>query len=171
MQSLDVISFNLWQALISLCNLLILFFILKRFLYKPVRRVIAERDSAVKKMYSDAEAAESIAEKNRLSWEDKLQAAESEREEILSRASRRANDIGEQIISKAKNDADIIVKNAKNDAAQEYQKAQDEIKKEIIAVSTMLTEKLLCREINTNDHYALIDKVISKMGDENDGNL
>ncbi len=33
MQSLDVISVNLWQILISLCNLLILYLILKQFLY------------------------------------------------------------------------------------------------------------------------------------------
>ena len=42
MPSLDVISINLWQILISLCNLLILFLILKKFLYKPVRRVMQE---------------------------------------------------------------------------------------------------------------------------------
>ena len=40
MQSLDVISINLWQMLISLCNLVILYAILKKFLYKPVRKAL-----------------------------------------------------------------------------------------------------------------------------------
>ena len=43
MPTLDVISVNIWSILISLCNLLILFFIIKKFLYKPVRKMLAER--------------------------------------------------------------------------------------------------------------------------------
>lgn len=43
MQSLEVFSLNLWQMLISLCNLIILFLILKKFLYKPVRRALEEQ--------------------------------------------------------------------------------------------------------------------------------
>ena len=45
MQSLEVISFNLWQMLISLANLVILFWILKRFLFKPVKKVLAQRQA------------------------------------------------------------------------------------------------------------------------------
>ena len=43
MQSLDIISINIWQILISLCNLVLLFLILKKFLYKPVHNVLAQR--------------------------------------------------------------------------------------------------------------------------------
>ena len=43
MQSLDVISVNIWQILISLCNLVILFLILKKFLFKPVQKVTQTR--------------------------------------------------------------------------------------------------------------------------------
>ena len=45
MPTLDVISVNIWSILISLCNLLILFFIIKKFLYKPVRKMLAERQA------------------------------------------------------------------------------------------------------------------------------
>ena len=40
MQSLEVISVNIWHILISLCNLLILFLIVKRFLFKPVKKAL-----------------------------------------------------------------------------------------------------------------------------------
>ena len=46
-QSLDVISVNFWQILISLANLTILFLILKKFLYKPVTKVLTDRQNAV----------------------------------------------------------------------------------------------------------------------------
>ena len=35
-QSLDIISVNIWQILISLANLLIIYRILSKFLFKPV---------------------------------------------------------------------------------------------------------------------------------------
>ena len=47
-------------------------------------------------------------------------------------------------------------------------KAQAEIKKEIVDVSAVLTEKMLGREINTEDHHAIINTVISEIGEAND---
>lgn len=65
MQSLDVISINIWHIVISLCNLLIIFLLLKKFLYAPVRKVVSERQKAIDDQLADAarEKAEA-AEKN-----------------------------------------------------------------------------------------------------------
>ena len=46
-QSLDVISVNLWDILISLANLLILFILVKKFLFKPVKKVLEKRQSEI----------------------------------------------------------------------------------------------------------------------------
>ena len=59
-QTLEVISINIWQIVVSLCNLIILFFVLKKFLYKPVKKVLAERSAAVEKEYSDARNASGV---------------------------------------------------------------------------------------------------------------
>ena len=61
MQFLDVISVNLWQILISLANLLIIFWVFKRFLFKPVQKVLNARQEQVDKIYSDAEQDRSAA--------------------------------------------------------------------------------------------------------------
>ena len=50
----------------------------------------------------------------------------------------------------------------------EKKKAEDEIKEQIVDVSSALTEKLIEREINTEDHRRLIDSFISEMGELND---
>ena len=77
-QTLEVISINIWQIVVSLCNLIILFFVLKKFLYKPVKKVLAERSAAVEKEYSDARNASGIAEESRMKWENKLRDADAE---------------------------------------------------------------------------------------------
>ena len=60
-QPLEVISVNLWQILISLCNLLLLFLIIKRFLYKPVKKVLAQRQAALQEQYDAAASAQTDA--------------------------------------------------------------------------------------------------------------
>ena len=45
MQNLDIISINIWQVVISLANLVILFLILKKFLFEPVKKIKAQREN------------------------------------------------------------------------------------------------------------------------------
>ena len=54
MQSLDVISVNLWQILISLCNLVIIFLVVKHFLYQPVRKMLKKRQETLDGEYAAA---------------------------------------------------------------------------------------------------------------------
>ncbi len=168
MQSLDVISVNLWQILISLANLLILFFVLKKFLFKPVKRVMAEREGELAARYTAAEEAEAQAEQARRSWDAKMQSADEEADAILKRATENAEARGEAIISEAKRRASGIVAEAENEALLTRRAALDGIKREIVEVSGALTEKMLDREINTEDHRALIDSFIEGIGDDNE---
>ena len=170
MQNLDVISVNLWQILISLANLLILFLIIKKFLYKPVKNVMAKRQSEIDERYSAADSAEQEAKSNKALWEEKLQNAQSESDAIISSATESAKFREEKIISEANEKAEGIIRRAKNEADLEMKKASDGIKREIVEVSSALTEKMIGREINADDHRTLIDSFIEKIGDENDGN-
>lgn len=170
MQSLEVISINLWQILISLCNLLLLFLILKHFLFKPVKRVLAERQAALDKQYADADTAKNSAEESRQEWEKKLQNAQAEADNLIKKATTAADRRSDQIVSDAKEKADVIVRQAEVQAELEHKKAEAGIKKEIVDISAVLTEKMLGREIRTEDHRAIIDSFIEKIGEDYDGN-
>ena len=54
MNNLDVISLNIWQIIISLLNLVILFFLFRKFLFEPVKKVIAKREAEVNAHYDNA---------------------------------------------------------------------------------------------------------------------
>ena len=169
MQSLEVISLNIWQVLISLCNLLILFLILKKFLFKPVTKVLKQRQDALDEQYKKADFALSDANKAKDEWEQKMTTAESTAEQIISNATATAKTASEKILADAKNDAEGIVRRAKENAELEKQKATDDIKREIVDVSYALSEQLLGREINKDDHKQLIDSFIENIGEANDG--
>ncbi len=168
MQSLDVISVNLWQILISLINLTLLFLIIKRFLFKPVSKVLAQRQKELDDRYAAANEAETVANESRAAWEEKLSVAEEKASAILQEATDTAKARGEKLVAEAKETASGILRNAQSEAELERRKAADGIKREIVEVSGALAEKMLEREINTDDHRALIDSFIEEMGDGND---
>lgn len=169
-QSLDVISVNLWQILVSLINLVILFLLVKKFLYKPTQRMLAKRQSTIDGEYSAAQEAKDKALADQAAYEEKLKNAKQEADDIIKSAVDVANERQQEIVDEAKVKAQGIVRQAQSDAELEMKKAEHGIKKEIVDVSALLTEKMLEREINADDHKGLIDSFIDGMGDENGAN-
>ena len=109
MQSLEVISVNIWQIIISLCNLVILFLLLKKFLYKPVREMLAKRKALIDGVYADADKAKSEALESKAEYEKRLAGAHAEAENIRQNAVLEANRRGDKLLAEAKDKADGIV--------------------------------------------------------------
>ena len=165
---MDVISVNLWQILISLANLVLLFLIVKRFLFKPVKRILAERRREIDGQYDAAAQAQAEADSNRREWEAAMSTARSQADGILQTATEQAKFRGEAMIDEARQKADGIIRMAQTEAQLERKKAEQDIKREIVELSGALTEKMLAREINANDHQALIDSFLDELGDANE---
>ena len=168
MQTLDIISVNLWQILISLANLVIIFLLLKKFFYQPVKNMLEKRQAEIDQRYSDAEMAQKCADENKAAWDEKMKIASSEANSILKIATATAEKRAEAIVSEAKEKAEGIVRRAETEAELELKKAADEVKREIVEVSGALTEKMLEREINSEDHRKLIDSFLENIGEKND---
>ncbi|MBQ8684122.1 MAG: F0F1 ATP synthase subunit B [Clostridia bacterium] len=168
MQTLEIISVNLWQILISLANLLLIFLILKKFLFKPVQKVMNQRQAEVDKQYADAEQAAADARQDKAAWAEKLAGADDEAAARLKAADATAREHGDRLVADARGRADDIIRQAKNEAALEKAKAEAAMKEEIVQVSTALAEKMLEREIAAADHQQLIDSFLDEIGDAHD---
>lgn len=168
MQSLEVISVNLWQIIISLANLVILFLIIKKFLFKPVKKVLAQRQETLDNLYLEAQQAASDAQENKKAWENKMLGAQSEADAVIKNASVYADLRSGRIIADARDKADGIIRQAETEAELERRRAEQGLRREIADISAALTEKILGREINAQDHRAMIDSFIEEMGDSNE---
>lgn len=166
MQTLEVISVNLWQILISLANLLILFLLFKKFLFGPVNRMLAKRQGEIDARYAAADKAVQAAREDERLWDEKIGTVKAESDDIIRKAQDSAKRQGENIVTKAKEQADSIVRQAEAQAELEMKKAHEDIKNEIADISTALAEKILSREVNADDHRDLIESFIEKIGDK-----
>lgn len=165
---LDVISVNIWQIIISLCNLVILFLILKHFLFKPVNKVLDERQKAIDTDYSDAKAALENAKKTENEWNGKIKAADEKANEIIGSAADAAKIRAEEITAEAKKQADNIVARAKSEMELEKRKSEESLKQQISEVSTAVAGKILSRELSENDQRKLIDSFIDEIGESDE---
>ena len=163
MQFLDVISVNIWAIIASLANLLILTWIIKRFLFKPVKKMVDARRAAIDDDYAQAKAAREAAEETRQKYDEAMAAAKMTGDQIIADANRTAEFRSGEIIAEARERASEIRRQAETDAVLERKKAEDEMKHEIADVSARLTGKLLQREINEEDHRNLIDSFLSDL--------
>ncbi len=168
MPTLDVVSVNIWQILISLANLVIIFLIVKKFLFAPVQRMLAERQAQVDRQYAEADEAKAAAEADRDAWAEKMETAQNEADAIIQKAVQTAQYRQEAMVAEAKDRAEGIVRAAETEAQLEKERARAEIRSEIVDVSTVLAEKLLEREVNADDHRVLVDAFIDTMGDGNE---
>lgn len=169
MQTLDIISVNIWNIVISLCNLLIIFLVVKKFLFKPVQKMLDARREKIDGDYAEAHKAMTEANAARAEYEQKLENAHGIADGIIKDATGNANRRADEIVAEAKQKANVIIKHAEADAQLELKKAEGAIRHEIADVSLTLSEKLLEREINQDDHKQLIDSFIENLGepDEN----
>ena len=80
---LELISLNIWHIIATIANLLILTLILKKFLFKPVQNVLAQRKKEVETLYTGAEEAKAQAESDKKLYSEKLRGAKEEADSII----------------------------------------------------------------------------------------
>jgi F-type H+-transporting ATPase subunit b len=154
-----------WTALFTFCNMMITFAVLKKFLFKPVKKMIDDRQTEIDTMYADADAAKQKAAELEQEYQQHLQSIRDERDTLLREATARAQKREEEIVGEARAEAAALRAAAEADIAQERKKAVNDLKNEIGGIAVDIAGKVVEREINETDHKALIDEFIRNVGD------
>ncbi len=162
---LELISIQWPEIVVTICNLLILAFLVKKFLFKPVQKILAQRQAQVDSLYAEAESAKAAAEKDKAEYAEKRKNADAEAEEILRVAHTRATTAGDILVREAMDKSASIKRKAENEIARERKKAVNEIKNEISEISVDIAEQVLGREISEADHKNLVDSFIDTIGE------
>lgn len=160
------VGVNFWTMIFAWCNLLILYIVLKKILFKPIKKMIDSRQKEIDDMYSNAESAEAEADRLKGEYEEKISGAKEESEEILRTAQRRATLREEEIIKDAQIEASRILERAEEQIELERRRAVNEVKDEVSEMAISIAEAVIERDISEDEHKELIDSFIEKMGDE-----
>ena len=166
MQALDVISVNLWQILISLANLLIIFWVFKRFLFKPVQKVMNARQEQVDKIYSDAEQDRSAAVSMKQEYEARLATAREEADGLVRNAVQTAQRRSDAIVAEATSQASHLKQKAEEEIARDKKQMLLDVKSEISDIAVSIASKVVEREIKKDDHERFVEEFIKNVGEQ-----
>ena len=160
-----LITLDGWTFLAQICTLMIQLVIFKKFLLNPVKNVIAERKAKADSQIADATKLRTEAEAMKAEYEQNLQNARAEANEIVANAQKTATARGEEIVGEARAQAAALKQKAEADIAQERKKAVNEVKDEIGGIAMEIASKVVEREISEKDHKDLIDEFIKNVGE------
>ncbi len=160
-----LITLDGWTFLAQICNLMIQLVIFKKFLLKPIKQVIADRKAKADSEIADAQKLRTEAEAMKAEYEQNLQNARTEANQIVATAQKTATARSEEIVGEARAQAVALKQKAEADIAQERKKAVNEVKDEIGGIAMEIASKVVEREISEKDHKDLIDEFIKNVGE------
>ena len=157
------VGVNFWTMIFAWCNLLVLYIVLRKLLFKPVKNMIDSRQKEIDDMYSDAEKCREESAAMKADYEEKISHAKDESEEILKNAVRRAQLREEEILREANDKAARVMKHAEEQVELEKKRAINEVKNEVSDMAIGIASAVIERDISRKEHEALIDEFIRSM--------
>lgn len=162
----EFISVTPWTIVFSICNLLILCLLIKKFLFKPVMAVLEARQKEIDDIYGAADKDRGDAQTLKEEYTRKMSGAREEADGIVRTAVDSARRKSDRIIDEANAQAAHMKQKAASEIEQEKRKAFAELQGELSGMAVDIAAKMVEREIDEKDHQALVDEFIRNVGDE-----
>lgn len=156
---------NFGRIIISILNLGILFWFLKKRFFGKLTSFMNNRSETIEGQMKLAAANLDDANSMKSQYEAQLNTADSEGRKIIEEFKQKAQKMSEEMVEEAKKEAGLIRERAKIDAEREMEKAKDEIKRQIVTLSLLAASKSIGGQLDDEKHHALIREFISKAGE------
>jgi len=137
--------------------------ILKKFAWKPVMKILDERQKKIKDDLKRADEYEKAFIKLKAQYEEKIKHIDEEAHEKMSEAIREGKHIAQEIVNHARQEALISIRKGRKHVEIELEKAREQIKKEVTGLVIKATEKLLTAELNNETHHKLVASFIDEV--------
>ena len=150
-----------WKLLIAqLINFFVLFFLLKRYAYKPILKMLEDRKDKIEKGLKDAEASQKKLVEIETKEKAVLTEARKQAQEIIAKAEEVAVKNKEEIIVAAKAQSEKILSDSAKKIETEKALMFQEVKKQVAELVIAATGKIIDEKIDAGKDKELIEKAI-----------
>ena len=164
---MDLLTPNTGLMFWTTITFFILYAILYRFAWGPLREALDERERKIKESLEQAEIAQAKAESSLQKQEEIIAKAREEAQALIEKGKSTAETLREDIVKKARQEAENLLERAKSDINLEREKAITEIKKLAVELSIAATTKAIGKALSPKDHEELILQSMQEMGEVN----
>lgn len=156
------------NALFTAINILILYFLMRRFLFKPVHKILDARQAEIDKQYADAKMAQEKAQELKAQYESSMEVLAQKKTEVMSEAMGKASVEYEKIVDAAKEEVDKLLREAEVRAKQEGEKQVQRAREQIADLVVDAVAKIAVSKVSAEGDKALYNEFIAKTGERID---
>ncbi|HXC61274.1 MAG TPA: F0F1 ATP synthase subunit B [Nitrospiria bacterium] len=146
----------------SLISFGLLLGLLSKFVLPPLIAGLEERKKTIKGNLEQAEQMKKDAEQLLIQYREKLKRAAEEAEKILAETQQSAQRLLEENQQRIGQETERMIAEARQEILREQQKAMNELKRYVVNLTLLVTEKVLRRTLNDSDNLRLIEESVEE---------
>lgn len=157
-------KFSIWTLLFQIINFIVLLFILKRILYKPIREIIEKRRVLIAKAVEDAEKTKKEARELQEKHEEELKKLKEMQSQMIAQTREESLKDRNKLLSEAEKDAAKIIEKEKALFDAEKRRAEAVLKNKTLEITSAFASNLLEDISDEELHKAIFRKLIKENG-------
>ena len=162
-----MLNVNIWDILWTVINLLLFFVLLRIFLFKPVLKVMNEREKKIRDDLDSAEATKEESEELKAQYEADLAKIHDEADKIKKAAKKSAEKEKADIIAGAHAEADRLIADAQKTIERDRQEAIESAHNEIAGLAVLTAGRIISKNIDEDSDRAYAEQLLAEVGADN----
>ena len=168
LQSLGLSKDLIADLLINIVSIIVLYLVVKKLAYKPVKKFLDARTERVEAQKAEAETALIEATEMKEKYDELLKDSENAKADAIKEGINNAKAEANEIINSAREQAKTIVDKANKNAIAKEQEALDNARDEIVNLAIDASQTLLKREFDDADNKRLIEDFLDSLKSNGD---
>lgn len=157
-----MLDFNIWNIVWSVANILILYILLRIFLFKPVSRIMDERTRTIQNDLDSAKKSRKEAEELKQLYANDLNEAKAEAQKIILKAREDAEAEKAVIIRKSHEEAEQLINDANKTIENERKRVLQQAQYQIADLAIEAASKIIGENVDDEKNRRLVDEFLSE---------
>jgi F-type H+-transporting ATPase subunit b len=152
-----------WPLLIAfVINFIILFGLLSLVAYKPVLKILQERQAKIKESMEQADKIRQDAARSEEKIKAHLETARKEGQNVIAQAMQIGEKLKEEAKEGARQEAETLIARAQSEIQRERDKSMEELRAEFADIAILAAEKVINETLDKKKHRKIIDEVLKE---------
>jgi len=166
MQIIDILELlipDVWTAITQLCATAVLFFLMYKLAWKPVKKILDTRSKFEQEKLAEAEALKKENEEIAKQAKDIISDANRDAEAIVKEAREEGQTLKNELIEEGKKQSAQLLENAKHDMEMQKTKMMEEMRSEIVDTAISAAEKVLQSKVDGEAERQSINSFVKEV--------
>ena len=159
---MEALGINLAQLITQIVGISVLLFLLVKFLYRPILKVLDERSARIQESLEAADRVKEQAAASQAQMQDEMQQAREEGQQMIAQAREMAARFRDEEMEKARQEIATERKRAESDIQRERDAAIEDLRREFAGLAISAAERVVERSLDESAHKDIIDKILEE---------